>query len=221
MNSREAIEAAALYGRQDRPDNERPVDSLPSDKARIARARRKALVALEHLAANDPDFAGIALTTDKLHAYIPPPQAYYRAVVDLGISLFTLTAMREKSSADLRRWLQNRMQRTGYTVPKNCCNKALFDWQLNDIAEAVGLDFNQDNLKSISKIQAYAKALADGDELGTPFHVSGFISGTAVSFVDGCKPGRHKLFKTSTGYTAFKRSGKQLTLPTFLAMIGE
>jgi len=217
----EAIEAAALYDRQDRPNNEDPLDNIPTDKDRIARARRKALALLENLAATDPDFAGVALTTDKLHAYIPPPQIYYRAVVDMGVSLFHLTAMREKSSADLRRWLQDRVQGTGYTVPKNCCNKALFDWQLYDIAQAIGLDFNKANLKSISKIQAYAKALADGDELGTPFHVSGFISGTAVSFVEGCKPGRHKLFKTSTGYTAFKRSGKQLTLPTFLAMIGE
>lgn len=221
MNIREAVATAALYGRHHIPNCEHPTDPIPIDNARAARCRSKALAALTRLAASDPDFAGVALTTDKLHAYIPPPKEYYRAIVDLGIGILELSAQREKSSAALRQWLQNRVEPTGYTVPKNCCNKTLFGWQLQDIARATGFEFDANRLNSLSKIQAYAKARADGAELGTPFSISGFISDTAVSFVEGCKPGRHKLFKNSTGYDVFKRGGKQVTMPTFEAILGD
>lgn len=218
---RQAIETAALYDRHDVPNNEHPAEIDPADKDRVARAQRKARTLLETLAASDPDFAGLALTTDKLFAYVPPPQAYYRAVVDAGIGLFQLTAVRELSSAGLRDWLQRKVRASGYTVPKNVCNKPLFDWQLQDIAKATGATFDKARINSLTKIQAYSKAVSEGGELGTPFRVSGYISDTAVSFVDGCKPGRHKLFKTSTGYPVFKRCGRKLTMQTFRAMIGE
>ena len=35
------------------------------------------------------------------------------------------------------------------------------------------------------------------------------------------KPGKYKVFKTSTGYNVFKRNGKKITLPTFKAIVGE
>lgn len=218
---RQAIETAALYDRHDISNREHPAEIDFTDKVRVARAQRKARSLLDSLAANDPDFAGLALTTDKLFAYVPPPQAYYRAVVDAGIGVLQLTAMRELSSGDLRAWLQRKVQGTGYAVPRNCCNKSLYDWQLQDIAAATGANFDKASVNSLTKLQAYAQAISEGSELGTPFRLSGYISDTAVCFVDGCKPGRHKLFKTSTGYPVFKRCGRKLTMQTFRAIIGE
>lgn len=217
----EAIAVAALQARQDRPNNDHAADAELTDKAKVARARMKALVVLDNLMANDPDFAGIELTTDKLFAYVKPPKEYYRAVADLGIALFQLSAVREKSSAELKRWLQRKVQATGYSVPKNCCNKSLFDWQLEAIAKATGVPFDRRKINSVSKLQAYAEARAAGDDMWQPFNVSGFYSNTAVSFVEGGKPGKHKLFKTSTGYDVFKRNGKQCTMQTFKALLGE
>lgn len=218
----EAVElAASSQPSCDIPNNDDPVDYEPTDKARIARARMKALVVLDNLIASDPDFAGIDLTTDKLFAYVKPPREYYRAVVDLGISLFQLSGVRDLSSAELKKRLQAKMNALGYAVPKNCCNKPLFDWQLDEIAKATGIPFDRRRINTLSKLQAYADARATGDEMWTPFNVSGFYSNAAVSFVEGAKPGRHKLFKTSTGYDVFKRNGKKITVPTFRALIGE
>jgi hypothetical protein len=216
----ELIALAALQSRQDRPNNDHPADTIPNDKARISRARMKALVVLDNLMANDPDFAGIELTTDKLFAYVRPPKEYYRALVDLGISLFQLSSIRELSSAELRKLLQERLAPTGYAVPKNCCNKPLFDWQLEEIAKATGIPFDSRRVNSLCKIQAYAEARAAGDDMWQPFNVSGFYSNSAVSFVEGCKPGKHKLFKNN-GYPAFKRGGCKIPLPTFKALVGE
>lgn len=221
MNGQGAIGFAAIQARQDRPNSDDPPEFALADQARIARARAKALAVLEELKATDPDFIGLELTTDKLFAYAPPPKEYYRALVDVGISIFQLSAMREMPSSQLRVSLQRRVQSTGYVVPKNCCNKVLFDWQLSDIAKATGITLGPKKINSLFKLQAYAKALVNGDELGIPFRISGFISGSAVSIVEGQKPGRHRLFKNSTGYDVFKRNGKQFTMGSFTALIGE
>jgi hypothetical protein len=114
-----AIELAARYAPLE-PNNDDPVEYQNTDKARLARARMKALVVLDNLMANDPDFEGVDLTTDKLFAYVKPPKEYYRAIVALGISMFQLATVREMSSADLRKSLQAKVQATGYSVPKNC-----------------------------------------------------------------------------------------------------
>ena len=53
-----------------------PADVAPTDKARLGRARMKAIVVLDNLMASDPDFNGIDLTTDKLFAYVKPPKEY-------------------------------------------------------------------------------------------------------------------------------------------------
>src|SRR5262245_50770537 len=106
MTNTSAVALAAEQARHDRPNNDHPADTVAADKARIARARMKALVVLDNLMASDPDFEGIELTTDKLFAYVRPPKEYYRAVVELGISLFQLPARREMSSAALKQWLQ-------------------------------------------------------------------------------------------------------------------
>lgn len=221
MNFQGIIGLAAIQARQDRPNSDDPPELAVANQARIARARAKALAVLEELKATDPDFDGLELTTDKLFAYAPPPKEYYRALVDVGISMFQLSAMREMASSQLRVSLQHKVQATGYVVPKNCCNKILFDWQISDIAKATGLTLGPDKINSLFKLQAYARALVNGDELGTPFRISGFISGSAVSIVEGQKPGRHRLFKNSTGYDVFKRNGKQFTMGSFTALIGE
>jgi hypothetical protein len=215
----EAIASAALQARHDRPNNDHPADTAVPDKARLARARMKVLVVLDNLMAIDPDFEGLGLATDKLYPYVKPPREYYRAVVELGISLFQVPAVRELSSADLRKRLQARVKLTGYSVPRNCCNKPLFDWQLEEIAKATGVPFDRRRINSLCKLQSYAEARASGDDMWQPFNVSGFYSNSAVSFVEGCKPGKHKLFTTSTGYPVFKRNGKQITLPTFKALV--
>jgi hypothetical protein len=215
----EAIEyAASLQPSCDIPNNDDPVDYEPTDKARISRARMKALVVLDDLMASDPDFAGIDLTTDKLFAYVKPPKEYYRAVVNLGIDLFELATVRDKSSAELKQWLQAKVNHLGYAVPKNCCNKPLFDWQLDEIAKATGIPFDRRRINSLSKIQAYADARAAGDDMWTPFNLSGFYSDAAVSFVEGCKPGKHKVFQNN-GYPAFKRGGCKIALGTLKAIV--
>ncbi len=167
----------------------------------------KALVVLDNLMASDPDFEGIDLTTDKLFAYVKPPKEYYRSVVTLGIGLFQLPAMRELSSAGLKQWLQDRLKATGYSVPKNCCNKPLFDWQLSEIAKATGVPFDHRRVNSLCKFQAYADARAAGDRCGT-FQAAGFYSNEAVAFVEGCKPGKHRVFQNSPD-TRFKRNGQR------------
>lgn len=215
-----AIELAARYGPLE-PNNDDPVEYQNTDKARLARARMKALVVLDNLMANDPDFEGVDLTTDKLFAYVKPPKEYYRAIVTIGISMFQLAAVREMSSADLRKSLHTKVQATGYSVPKNCCNKPLFDWQLEEIAKGAGIPFDKREVNSLCKLQAYADAWASGAPMWKPFHLAGYYSDDAVAFVEGRKPGKHKLFKTSTGYPVFKRNGRQITVPTFRALIGE
>ena len=217
----EAIELAASIGPScDIPNNDDPVDYERTDQARIARARMKALVVLDNLMATDADFAGIDLTTDKLFAYVKPPREYYRAVVDLGISLFQQATIRDKSSAQLKAWLQSKVSPLGYAVPKNCCNKPLFDWQLDEIAKATGIPFDRRRINSLSKLQAYADARAAGDDMWTPFNLSGFYSNAAVSFVEGCKPGKHKVFQNN-GYPAFKRGGCKIALGTLKAIVEE
>jgi hypothetical protein len=216
----ELIEEEASY----RPmvaNNDDPVDDEPTDSTRVARARHKALAALKELQENDPDFQGIELTTDKLFAYILPPKEYYRAQVDTGVSLFQLPAMRAMSSAELKQSIQRRVAATGYKVPKNCCNKPLADWQLADIAKATGVRFDRRKINCLSKLQSYAEARATGDDTWVPFNLSGFYSGHAVSFTEGGKPGKHQMFKTSTGYDAFKRNGKKVTMGTLKALLGE
>jgi hypothetical protein len=221
MNNIQGAIALAAQQAPIEPNNDDPVDWQPTDKARLSRARMKALVVLDNLIANDPDFDGVELTTDKLFAYVRPPKEYYRAVVELGVSLFHSPVVRDLSAADFRRRLQNRVEATGYSVPRNCCNKRLFDWQLEEIAKGAGIPFDKREVNSLSKLQAYADAWASGEPMWKPFHLAGYYSSDAVAFIEGRKPGKHKLFKTSTGYPVFKRNGRQITVPTFKALIGE
>jgi hypothetical protein len=220
--TRHLVEEAACCGPDyNIPDNGDPVDWEPTGKAQLSRARMKALVVLDHLMANDPDFEGVELTTDKLFAYVRPPKEYYRAIMELGTSLFQSSATRDLSSADLRKRLQDKVSPTGYSVPRNCCNKPLFDWQLEDIAKATGVPFDKREVNSLSKLQAYANAWASGEPTWKSFHLAGYYSNDAVAFVEGRKPRKHKIFKTNTGYPVFKRGGCKITMGAFKALVGE
>lgn len=152
------------------------------------------------------------MNTDGLHFYVPPPRAYYRAQISIALGFIETPATLDRTSADMRRSLQTRVAGTDYAVGKNCCNKPMAEWQLDEIEQAYrssGVPLDTRLYRSIAKIQKYAKAHRAGLAGGTPFRIDGvFLEGGGIVVQDR----KFSTFKTSTGYAAFKKEGKQFTL---------
>lgn len=210
-----AIDLAARH-RPMVPDNHDPNDLDPIDKPNPGKARKKAMAALKDLMNSDPAFAGLSMFTDGLHFYVPPPRAYYRAQIAVTVGFIDALDALEQSSAVIRSRLQTMVGDTDYSVGKNCCNKPMAQWQLDEIERAYGLAsilLNTERYRSISQIQKYIKAHRAGLAGGTPFRIDGM-------FVDGgivVQDRRFSIFQ-SAGHDAFKKDGKKFTLLTVRAL---
>lgn len=199
------------------PDNNDAADYEPNDKPNPGKARKKAMAALKELMDSDPAFAGLSMFTDGLHFYVPPPRAYYRAQIAVAVGFIDTPDALERSAAEIRCGLQAMVNDTDYFVGKNCCNKPMAQWQLDEIERAYDLasiPLDTKRYRSISAIQKYGKAHRAGLADGTPFRIDGvFIDGGIV-----VQDRRFSLFKTSTGYDTFKKDGKKFTLLTVKAL---
>ena len=198
------------------PDNDDPADFEPNDKPNPGKARKKAMAVLKGLMDTDPAFAGLSMFTDGLHFYVPPPRAYYRAQIAVAVGFIDAPDTLERSSAEIRSRLQAMVQDTDYSVGKNCCNKPMAPWQLEEIGRAyrsASIPLDTERYRSISHIQRYGKAHRAGLAEGIPFRIDGvFIDGGIV-----VQDRRFNLFK-SAGYDAFKKDGKKFTLLTVKAL---
>lgn len=210
-----AIDLAARH-RPMVPDNHDPNDLDPIDKPNPGKARKKAMAALKELMESDPAFAGLSMFTDGLHFYVPPPRAYYQGQIAVVVGFIDAPDTLEWSSADIRNRLQTMVQDTDYSVGKNCCNKPMAQWQLDEIERAYGLasiPLDTQRCRSISQIQKFGKAHRAGLAGGTPFRIEGM-------FVDGgivVQDRRFSIFQ-SAGHDAFKKDGKKFTLLTVKAL---
>lgn len=212
-----SIQNAARSNRQDKPSNnndppgDRPL-GLP-EKPSPGKAKRQAIAKLRELMETDPVFAGLSMHTEGLHFYVPPPLSYYLAQINIAIGFVDTPASLEQTSAQIRCSLQSKVSGSDYTVGVNCCNKPLAAWQLDRVRDAytnhcIPLDTSLH--KTLSKMQRYTVAHNAGEAGGMPFRIDG------VFLEDGIvvQNKRFSTFQTSTGYTAFKKDGKQFTLIT-------
>ena len=174
------------------------------------------MAVLKGLMESDAAFAGLSMFTDGLHFYIPPPRAYYRAQIAVAVGFINAPDTLRQTSAELRCRLQAMVQDTDYSVGKNCCNKPMAQWQLNEIERDyrfASIPLDTERYRSISQIQKFGKAHRAGLAEGTPFRIDG-------KFVDGgivVQDRRFSVFK-SAGHDAFKKDGKKFTLLTVKAL---
>ncbi len=211
-----AVEFAAKCNPQDQPNNDDPPEYDPrsaNGKPSPGKAKQQAIAKLRELMETDPVFAGLSMHTDGLHFYVPPPLSYYLAQINTAIGFVDAPDSLEQSAAEIRIKLQRMVAGSDYSVGKNCCNKPLASWQLERIetaylAHSIPLDITR--YQSLSKIRRYTIAHNSGEAGGMPFRIDG------VFLEDGIvvQNKRFNTFQTSTGYTAFKKNGKQFTLIT-------
>lgn len=212
----EAIDLAAQQ-KPILPDNDDPADIETADKPNPGKARKKAMAVLKGLMESDPAFAGLSMFTDGLHFYVPPPRAYYRAQIAVAVGFITAPDTLEQSSAELRNRFQSAVRDTDYSVGKNCCNKPMAQWQLEEIEQAysaASIPLDTQRYRSISQIQKYGRAHRAGLTEGTPFRIDGV-------FVEGGIVVQERLFNLfkSGGYDVFKKDGKKITVLTVEALV--